>query len=65
MGANMKRLQSEYWNIFIDKDENGIEKGNGEDFENLVEHLLTFKYGAKWTRTKKSHDNNRFIKSNG
>lgn len=55
----MKRLQSEYWNIFIDKDENGIEKGNGEDFENLVEHLLTFKYGAKWTRTKKSHDNNR------
>lgn len=55
----MERLRSEYWDAFIDKDESGNRKGNGEEFENLVEHLLIAKYGAKWTRTKKSHDDNR------
>lgn len=51
----MVRLRSEYWNTFVNEDE----KGNGEEFENLVEHLLIFIYGKQWTRTKKSHDKNR------
>ena len=55
----MKKLLSEYWNIFLDIDENGDEKGNGEEFECLVEYLLSAIYGKKWTRTKKSHDDNR------
>ncbi|MCI9080514.1 MAG: ATP-binding protein [Lachnospiraceae bacterium] len=55
----MKRLQTEYWEAFIDKDKDGNVKGNGEAFENLVEQLLIVKYGKKWERTKKSHDDNR------
>lgn len=55
----MKKLKIEYWDTFIDKDENGNEKCNGEEFENLVECLLIAKYGKKWKRTKKSHDDNR------
>lgn len=55
----MKKLKIDYWDKFIDKDENDKEKGNGNEFENLVEYLLIAKYGIKWKRTKKSHDNNR------
>lgn len=55
----MRKLKREYWDTFINKDENGNEKCNGEEFENLVECLLIAKYGREWTRTKKSHDDNR------
>lgn len=55
----MKRLKAAYWKKFIDEDENGHERGNGVEFENLVEYLLIALYGKKWMRTKKSHDNNR------
>lgn len=55
----MKRLKATYWEKFIDKDENDHKRGNGIKFENLVEYLLIALYGKKWTRTKKSHDDNR------
>lgn len=55
----MRRLRAEYWNPFIIKDKNDKEKGNGIEFENLVECLLCAIYGKQWTRTKKSHDDNR------
>ncbi len=55
----MRRLRSEYWNTFIEKNENGKKKGNGEEFEKLVHHLLVAMYGKEWTWTKKSHDDNR------
>lgn len=55
----MSRLRSEYWNAFIEKGENGEEKGNGEKFEKLVNHLLIAIYGKEWTWTQRSHDDNR------
>lgn len=55
----MGKLRSEYWDTFIDRDENGDEKGNGEEFEKLIHHLLNAMYNKEWTWTKKSHDDNR------
>ena len=33
----MAILSHEYWKKFIEKDKNGKEKGNGREFEKLVE----------------------------
>jgi len=40
----MRKLHSDYWNTFIYKDKDGKEKGNGIEFENLVNHLLILLY---------------------
>ena len=55
----MKKLLSEYWDKFIETDGNGNKKGNGIEFENLVEFLLNAMYGKEWVRTGGSHDDNR------
>lgn len=55
----MRKLHSDYWNTFIYKDKDGKEKGNGIEFENLVNHLLILLYGKEWIWTQKSHDDNR------
>lgn len=43
-----------YWENFKS---NG--KYNGEEFENLIEEILTIMYGRRWKRTSKTHDGNR------
>ncbi len=55
----MGKLRSEYWNHFIDTKADNSQKGNGEEFEELIKYLLKFIYGIEWARTPKSHDNNR------
>lgn len=55
----MTRLSPEYWEKFIDIDKNGVEKGNGIEFEKLVKCLLSSMYEQKWNATGGSHDNNR------
>lgn len=55
----MQKLSSAYWKKFIKKDNDGNEKGNGIEFENLVNCLLVSMYGKKWEITGGSHDNNR------
>lgn len=55
----MKKISSAYWVKFIKKDSDGNEKGNGIEFENLVNCLLVSMYGKKWKGTGGSHDNNR------
>lgn len=55
----MKKLSSAYWRKFIKIDSDGNEKGNGIEFENLVNCLLVSMYGKKWEVTGGSHDNNR------
>lgn len=55
----MRKLKESYWNKFLKIDSCQKAKRNGILFEDLVEHLLEIKYGCKWIRTPKSHDNNR------
>lgn len=55
----MARLLSKYRDKFIEKDSSGKQKGNGIEFENLVEYLLNAMYGKEWRRTSRSHDDNR------
>ena len=55
----MRKLKESYWNKFLKIDSSQKVKRNGSLFEDLVEHLLEIKYGCKWIRTPKSHDNNR------
>lgn len=55
----MKKISSAYWKKFINIDSDGNEKGNGIEFENLVNCLLVSMYGKKWKDTGGSHDNNR------
>lgn len=57
--SNIVRVSSEYWNKFIDTDENGNKKGNGIKFEKLIKCLLFAMYGKRWQSTSASHDNNR------
>ena len=49
----------QYWARFTKHIAEGKSRGDGISFENLVEKLLSAKYGTKWARTKKSHDHNR------
>ena len=55
----MKKISSAYWEKFINIDSDGNEKGNGIEFENLVNCLLVSMYRKKWVVTGGSHDNNR------
>lgn len=55
----MRKLNDTYWNKFTTTDENGVRKRDGVIFEDLVDALLSIEYGYHWTRTPKSHDNNR------
>ena len=55
----MKKISSAYWKKFINIDSDGNEKGNGIEFENLVNCLLVSMYRKKWVVTGGSHDNNR------
>lgn len=55
----MKKISSSYWKKFIKKDCDGNEKGNGIEFENLINCLLVAMYKKKWKGTGGSHDNNR------
>lgn len=55
----MKKLLSDYWDQFIDVDNEGKSKGNGIKFEKLVSYLLSIMYGKQWKKTSGSHDNNR------
>lgn len=52
-------MWDQYWMRFTKQTDDGKRMGDGVGFENLVEKLLSAKYGTKWTRTKKSHDFNR------
>lgn len=52
-------MWGQYWMRFTKQNADGKRKGDGISFENLVEKLLSAKYGTKWRRTKKSHDSNR------
>ncbi len=40
----MKKISSAYWEKFINIDSDGNEKGNGIEFENLVNCLLVSMY---------------------
>ncbi len=40
----MKKISSSYWKKFIKKDCDGNEKGNGIEFENLINCLLVAMY---------------------
>lgn len=55
----MVKLSSLYWKKFVDIDENNNERGNGTEFEKLINSLLLAMYGEQWVPTKGSHDNNR------
>ena len=55
----MRKLKESYWNKFLKTNSSQKATRNGILFEDLVEHLLEIKYGCKWIRTPKSHDNNR------
>lgn len=55
----MVKLSSLYWKKFVDTDENDNERGNGTEFEKLINSLLLAMYGEQWIPTKGSHDNNR------
>lgn len=55
----MKKISSSYWKKFVKKDSDENEKGNGIEFEKLVNCLLVSMYGKKWEVTGGSHDNNR------
>ena len=52
-------MWDQYWMRFTKQTADGKRTGDGVGFENLVEKLLSAKYGIKWMRTKKSHDFNR------
>lgn len=52
-------MWEKYWLQFVKKASNAKQIGDGLLFENLVESLLQAKYGVRWTRTPKSHDDNR------
>ena len=48
-----------YWEQFTSKNKQGVSKGNGQMFEELVKSLLHAQYGLRWIQTPKSHDDNR------
>lgn len=52
-------MWKQYWSRFTKQTADGKSVGDGISFEELVEKLLRIQYGAKWTRTPKSHDDNR------
>lgn len=56
----MKKLPQSYWDRFKTNYKSGnTSKYDGLKFEDLINELLTSLYGNEWTRTRKSHDNNR------
>ena len=48
----MVKLSSLYWKKFVDTDENDNERGNGTEFEKLINSLLLAMYGEQWIPTK-------------
>ena len=55
----MRRLNEAYWDKFTTQEKNGKIIRDGLKFEDLIECILQREYGQYWTRTLKSHDNNR------
>ena len=55
----MRKLKESYWNKFKKRDKKGRDTRDGILFEDLVMELLKLKYPGEWTRTRKSHDDNR------
>lgn len=53
------KMWEEYWSKFTKQISHEKSRGDGYLFETLVKYLLQAKFGVKWTRTNKSHDDNR------
>ena len=58
----MKYFKDEYWERFtkiVSQNDRDKKIRDGLEFEDLVESLLRLEFQGEWTRTKKTHDNNR------
>ena len=58
----MKYFKDEYWERFtkiVFQNDRDKKIRDGLEFEDLVESLLRLEFQGEWTRTKKTHDNNR------